>query len=153
MASYLVLIPPGARPDDENTHFIADGFVWTAFIFPGLWLLVKRQWIAGFVVIALQIAIAVLTAEPEAFLAAVLIELAIRALVGLEGSAFIARRLEAAGWTLRAVIVADDLETTEEIYDLEAADDAADHWQPPTLPSSPAGRRPSFGLFENYGER
>ncbi len=47
MASYLIMTPPGAPADDERARFIADGFSWAAFFFPGPWLIVKRAWLIG----------------------------------------------------------------------------------------------------------
>ncbi len=157
MASYLVLTSPGAPRTDVDARFIADKFSWIAFIFPAIWLLFQRQWVAGIAVAILQGLVAFATPEPS--LAGFLIELALRLLVALEGPAFVARRLEAAGWTLQSVITADDLPTAEMIYDHTTAEtaDTAGTWQPPVLPAATAaatgGNRAAVGLFENYGER
>ena len=162
MTSYLVLTPPGAARGDERARFIADRFSWMAFIFPAIWLLVKRQWLAGIGLGILQVATAVLTTAPEAMLAGVLIELSLRMLVALEGPVFVARRLEAREWVLQAVVTADDLATAEMIYDTQAEATAAPDSRPlPAMPAAtakpangwPAQGRPAFGLFETYGER
>ncbi|WP_349436540.1 DUF2628 domain-containing protein [Pararhizobium sp. A13] len=158
MASYLVLTPPAARPNDVDARFIVDKFSWIAFLFPAIWLLFKRQWIAGIAVAILQSAVTFLTSEPRAMLAGLLIELALRLLVALEGPAFVARRLESDGWTLQSIVTADDLTAAEMIYD-QATDATAGGeaaWQPPALPTATtksADGRAAFGLFENYGER
>ena len=158
MASYLVLTSPGAPKSDENARFVADKFSWAAFVFPAIWLLYQRQWIAGIAVAILQVFIAFSTPEPS--LAGFLIELALRLLVALEGPAFVAQRLQSGGWILQSIITADDLATAEMIYDHAiAADGAAQDetaWQPPVLPAAaarPADGRAAVGLFENYGER
>jgi len=158
MASYLVLTSPGALKSDDNARFIADKFSWIAFVLPAFWLLYQRQWIAGITVAILQGLIAFAVPEPSA--AGLLIELALRLLVALEGPAFVAWRLQARGWTLQSVIPADDLVTAEMIYDhTVATEDAAEGeaiWQPPVLPTTaakPADGRAAVGLFENYGER
>lgn len=157
MASYLVLTSPGAPRTDVDARFIADKFSWIAFVFPAIWLLFHRQWLAGIVVALLQGLVAFATPEPS--LAGFLIELALRLLVALEGPAFVARRLQAAGWALQSVITADDLPTAEMIYDHATAEtaDTADTWQPPVLPAATTaaagGNRAAVGLFENYGER
>ncbi|WP_428426829.1 DUF2628 domain-containing protein [Pararhizobium sp.] len=158
MASYLVLTSPGAPKSDDNARFIADKFSWIAFAFPAFWLLYQRQLIAGIAVAILQGLIAF--AIPEPSLAGLLIELALRLLVALEGPAFIAHRLQSRGWTLQSVITADDLATAEMIYDHAAAVDIPTRdeaiWQPPVLPTAvakPADGRAAVGLFENYGER
>ena len=160
MASYLVLTSPGATRDDEKARFIADRFSWFAFVLPAIWLLSRRQWVAGAVIAALQVAVGLFSAEPRTMLAGLLVELAIRMLVALEGPAFVARRLEVKGWTLQAVIPADDLTTAEMIYDSDTARTVAhpdqDNWQPPAMPSITARAgdgRGAFGLFETYGER
>ncbi|WP_426125661.1 DUF2628 domain-containing protein [Pararhizobium sp. PWRC1-1] len=158
MASYLVLTSPGAPKSDENARFIADKFSWIAFVFPAFWLLYQRQWIAGITVAILQGLIAF--AIPEPSLAGLLIELALRLLVALEGPAFIAQRLQSKGWTLQSIITANDLATAEMIYDHTVATESAVEgeaiWQPPVLPTAtakPADGRAAVGLFENYGER
>lgn len=159
MASYLVLTSPGAARDDVNARFIADKFSWVAFVFPAIWLLFKRQWLAGIAVAILQGVVTFTTQEPHLMLAGLLVELALRLLVALEGPAFIVRGLEAKGWTLQSVITADDLPTAELIYDHAAEAETAvihDTWQPPSMPSAAAsasGNRAAVGLFENYGER
>lgn len=157
MASYLVLTSPGAPRTEVDARFIADKFSWIAFVFPAIWLLFQRQWLAGIAAALLQGLVAFATPEPS--LAGFLIELALRLLVALEGPAFVARRLEAAGWTLQSIITADDLPTAEMIYDHATAEttDTADTWQPPVLPAATTaaagGNRAAVGLFENYGER
>ncbi len=157
MASYLFLTSPGAPKNDDGARFIADKFSWLAFVFPAIWLLFKRQWIAGIAVAIFQGLVTFLTQDPSAMLAGLLIELALRMLVALEGPAFIARRLEAQGWTLQAVITADDLTTAEMIYDhqIAATVPATDNWRAPALPAATQSTegRAAFGLFENYGER
>lgn len=157
MASYLVLTPPTALRNDEDTRFIADKFSWIAFLFPAIWLLVKRQWIAGITVAILQSMVTILTSEPRAMLAGLLVELALRLLVALEAPALVARRLESDGWTLQSVIATDDLALAEMIYDHETAAHASGDtgWQPPALPqtTTKSESRTAFGLFENYGER
>jgi len=157
MASYLVLTPPAALRNDEDARFIADKFSWIAFLFPAIWLLFKRQWIAGIAVAILQLIVTTLTSEPRAMLAGLLVELALRLLVALEGPAFVARGLEADGWTLQSIIATDDLALAEMIYHHETAAHEPDDtgWQPPALPQATAKSegRTAFGLFENYGER
>jgi hypothetical protein len=158
MASYLVLTSPGAPRHDVGARFIADKFSWIAFVFPAVWLLFQRQWMAGIAIAVLQGIIAFATPEPS--VSGFLIELALRLLVALEGPAFVASRLQAYGWTLQSIIPADDLATAEMIYDHETAATtivtAEAAWQPPVLPTAaakPADGRVAVGLFESYGER
>ena len=152
MTSYLVYSPPGEKPLD--IRFIADRFSWLAFIFPAVWLLFKRQWLAGIAIIAVQAAIAATTTEPHHLAAGLLAELALRLLIALEGPRFVASRLEAAGWTLQAVIPAPDLATAEAICD-SLPDSTAAPTSTISLKSTENGKAgtPAFGLFETYGER
>lgn len=158
MAAYLVLLPKGAARDSDRAVFIADQFSWLAFAFPAFWLLAKRLWLPGVIVFVLQGVITFASGMPGAALAGILAELALRLLVGLEGPAFHARRLEARGFTLAAVIEAPDLSTAEEIYgaDVDEASPAI-----PLLSGRPSGAEqrpataaatgPSLGVFETYG--
>ncbi len=158
--SYLVLTPPGTAGNDEKARFIADRFSWLAFAFPTLWLLIQRQWVAGIVVFGLQLALGFASSVPHLVLASFLLELALRLLVALEGPAFVADRLAAAGWTLRAVIPADDSTTAEMMY-FHAAEPAGHQTSAsvsalPELTGGATARthtRPGFGLFGSYGER
>ncbi|APG89396.1 DUF2628 domain-containing protein [Sinorhizobium americanum] len=158
MASYLIMTPPGAAADDERARFIADGFSWTAFFFPALWLIAKRAWLVGMAVAVLQILLIVLTEAPGGFIAALIMQLALSLLVSLEGPLFIARTLAARDWTLRSIVPARNIETAEEIYFSNAT--ATPHhrsatplqsidWSSSGRPESAAG----LGFFESYGER
>ncbi|WP_018236141.1 DUF2628 domain-containing protein [Ensifer sp. BR816] len=158
MASYLIMTPPGAAADDERARFIADGFSWTAFFFPALWLMAKRAWLLGIAVAVLQILLILLTNVPGGFIAALIMQLALSLLVSLEGPLFIARTLAARDWTLRSIIPARNIETAEEIYfsDTTATDQHKSatplqsiDWSKTTRPESAAG----LGFFESYGER
>ena len=104
MASYMILTPPGAHADDERARFVADRFSWTAFLFPALWLLAKRQWAIGIAVAVLQISLISLLSVAGGFLASVLVQLALRLLVALEGPVLVARSLTARDWTLQSLL-------------------------------------------------
>ncbi|HXV32248.1 MAG TPA: DUF2628 domain-containing protein [Sinorhizobium sp.] len=158
MASYLIMTPPGAAADDERARFIADGFSWTAFFFPALWLIAKRAWLLGILVAVLQILLILLSSVPGGFLAALIMQVALSLLVSLEGPLFIAVRLTARDWMLRSIIPARDIETAEDIYFSNTA--AATHpksatalqsieWSRTRRAENPAGR----DFFESYGER
>ncbi len=157
--SYLVLTPPGTAGNDEKARFVADRFSWLAFVFPGIWLLVQRQWLAGAVVFGLQLALGFAASVPHLVWAGLLVELALRLLVALEGAAFLADRLVASGWTLRAVVPADDPTTAEMMYfhAAEAETHTPSSLNALSLPEPKDGMttniRPGFGLFGSYGER
>lgn len=158
MASYLILTPPGAAADDERARFIADGFSWTAFLFPALWLIAKRAWLLGILVAVLQFLLVLLSALPGGFTAALIMHLALGLLVSLEGPLFIAWKLSARDWTLRSIVPARDVETAEEIYFSNSTVTARPKSATPLPPieSSGSGRAESsagLGIFESYGER
>ncbi|PST17556.1 DUF2628 domain-containing protein [Mesorhizobium plurifarium] len=158
MASYLIMTPPGAPADDERARFIADGFSWTAFFFPGPWLIVKRAWLIGISVAILQFVLLLSASMPGGFGAALLVHLALGLIVSLEGPLLIASKLSARDWTLRSVVPARDLETAEEIYySSPGSTDHETHAAPlPSIdrssPGRPAGTA-GLGFFESYGER
>ncbi|MCK3778254.1 DUF2628 domain-containing protein [Ensifer sesbaniae] len=156
MASYMILTPPGAHADDERARFVADGFSWTAFLFPALWLLAKRQWVIGIAVAILQISLISLSSVAGGFLASVLVQFALRLLVALEGPVLVARSLTARDWTLRSIVPAPNLAAAEEIYFTSVASSETK----PTPPSpadwtarKPSNGGPGLGLFDSYGER
>jgi hypothetical protein len=160
MITYLVYLPSGARRDSPDVVFLADRFAWLAFVFPAFWLVFQRQWTAGIVVFILQGLLMTGSALPGAALAAILMELALRLLVALEGPSFLANRLEAKGHTLAAIVPAPDLATAEAMYG--AMLETAGAETTPLLHRMPAGSasntavdpsNPGFGLFDTYGSR
>ena len=110
-ASYLILTPPGEPPAAEKAAFIRDGFRWTAFFFPAIWLLVHRLWFWGVLALVAQFAASALSASPQLGVAGWVLSLAISILTALEGPQALVRAREAGDWTLRSVVTAPDLET------------------------------------------
>lgn len=157
MASYLIMTPPGAPADDERARFIADGFSWAAFFFPGPWLIVKRAWLIRIFVSVLQFLLLLAATMPGGFSAALLIHLALGLIVSLEGPLLVARKLSARDWTFRSVVPARDLETAEEIYYSNAEPSAREGHAAPMPADRSATGRPGaaagLGFFESYGER
>ncbi len=156
MASYLIMTPPGAAADDERARFVADGFSWTAFFFPALWLMANRAWLLGISVGVLQILLIATAQLSGGFLAALIMHIALSLLVSLEGPLFVARNLSARDWTLRTIIPAPDITTAEEIYYSAATALAksatrlqSTQWSRTGPPENSAG----LGFFESYGER
>lgn len=158
MASYLVLTPPGGpETDHARTRFVRDGFSLVAFLFPGIWLLTKRLWLAGILALVLQ-ALAVSIAQQQGFLfAGLALTLAVSTLAALEGPSLVAGNLERKGWVLDGIIVADDIDAAEELYfnDPEtAAAGSAFDWS--ALPAPKNTRRAAssaLGLFDFDGGR
>lgn len=121
MRSYLVLTPPNSRtrtPGENHgsTVIVADGFSWIAFLVPWAWLLWNRLWLAGLVVLAVQIGSGVLAAMPGFEIAGSLLGFAVSLLAGLEGRNYYANSLKRRGFTLETVIFAQDITTAEAIY-------------------------------------
>lgn len=157
-ASFLILTPPGEPAAAENAAFIRDGFRWTAFLFPALWLLVHRLWLWGAIALVLQFAAMALSASPEFGAAGLALAISVSLLTALEGPQALAKAREARDWTLRSVVVARDLETAEHIYYSEHAPqrDAATAATAASLPASDtstkAARPPALGLLGYDGE-
>ena len=160
MTSFLVLTPPGG-PDSGHTRtrFVRDGFSLPAFLFPALWLMSKRLWLPGLIVLVLQGLAGMLAEQPGMFFAGTAAAIALSMLVALEGPSLIAAILERKGWTLAGVVVADDLDAAEEMYfnDLTTVPappkPPAPDWN--ALPSSSSARTggPALGLFDFHGGR
>ncbi len=149
MATFLVLIPPGAASGDEKARIIRDRFSWIVFFLPVLWLLWHRAWLAAalaFAVLALGSAVA----EHSVFgLAGLGLCLATGLLVALEGPSMVVAGLERRGWTVDAVIAADDRATAEEIYDMETPEGEAETRDGVSLPAAETSARrhaPMLGL-------
>lgn len=156
-ASFLILTPPGEPAAAENATFIRDGFRWTAFFFPALWLLVHRMWFWGAIALVLQFAAMILIASPELGVAGWTLAIAVSLLTALEGPLALAKAREARDWTLRSVVVAHDLETAEHIYYSEHAPQrapatAATASLPASDTSTKAARPPALGLLGYDGE-
>ena len=98
-------LPPGADP--AETLVIADRWRWGAFLFPLLWALWNRHWVAAVPLLLLGAVSGGLAAagQPEA---AAAFDLAVRLALGLEGGAVarVDRRLR--GWRELAAIPARD---------------------------------------------
>ncbi|WP_164901884.1 DUF2628 domain-containing protein [Neorhizobium lilium] len=128
MRPYLILTPPGGpAPDHRSTLVIKDGFSWAGFFLSWIWLFWQKLWLAGVIVLALQIVSGVLMQMPALMPVGVALGLALSLLVGLESRNYLSDALVRRGWTLEAVIFAQDRETAEEIYFSGL----------PTAPSSP----------------
>ncbi len=154
MTTYTLHLPRDARPGDpsalDEAELVRDAFSWGAFFFTFLWFFVHRLWLAGLgvllVVIVFSGALALLDVHPTA---AVLAQLLLQALIGLEANSL--RR-----WTLaRHELPAVDAVTAASEDEAEAK--AFARWlEPrPALPRNPAPapalstRRsePVIGLF------
>lgn len=156
MSSYIVLTPPGGpEPDHRSTRFVADRMVWTAFVFPGFWLLFNRCWLWGILVLIAQFSASWLVEHPGFFWAGMAAELALAILIGLEGRQILIRTLMRRGWTLEAVVAARDLSTAEEIYfsgpagEVRQTKTPSTDWARLSAEASPSpSSGPALGIFD-----
>ena len=149
MAAFLVLIPPGARKGDEKARIVRDRFSWLALFLPVIWLLWHRAWLAAALAFAVQALGSAVSDHPVFGLAGLGLSLATSLLVALEGPSMVVAGLERRGWTVDAVIVADDRKTAEDIYYTETPAGEAETRESVSLPASETSRRrhaPMLGL-------
>ncbi|WP_421592090.1 DUF2628 domain-containing protein [Shinella sp. M27] len=149
MATFLFLIPPGAKSGDEKARIIRDRFSWIAFVLPVIWLLWHRAWLAAALAFAVQALGAAISDHPVFGLAGLGIYLATSLIVALEGPAMVVAGLERSGWTVDAVVSADDRATAEEIYYMETPAGEAEMRDSVSLPASETSARrhaPMLGL-------
>ncbi|MBB5576852.1 MULTISPECIES: DUF2628 domain-containing protein [Rhizobium] len=153
MASYLILTPPGGPDKNQaRTRFIRDGFSWTAFLFPTLWMLFHRLWLLAIAAFLLEGIAWELISRPGFFAAGIAILLGLRILAALEGSHAAYRNLIAGGWKTEGLVSAPNLATAEEIHFSEIEPKAeenicSNNWDIPSSPNTGSSQGgPSFGL-------
>jgi hypothetical protein len=161
MAFYTVLTPPASvatgRDALERTVFLKDGFIITAFIFTGLWLLAKRLWLAfavfAVVYVGLIVAGRAIGVNPLAIGAA---QLLIGLFLGLEGNALVERKLVRQGWRVAGVVEGRDRDQMERRFFETLGDAAATAPAPaasgPVAPAPP-GPQMVLGLFPDAARR
>ncbi|QRM53685.1 DUF2628 domain-containing protein [Sinorhizobium sp. BG8] len=159
MASYLVLTPPGKNASAEDARFIRDGFRWTAFFFPALWLLFHRLWFWGIAALAVQFGASALAGVPGFAVAGFAIQIGLSVLVALEGPMLAATALARRQWSFDQVTLADNIDEAETIYFSVRADSQAAGR--PTAQTGTmargynvqAGQGPALGLIGYDGDR
>lgn len=119
MASYRVFEHPHALPEKrlagENVRFVRDGFSFPAVVFPFIWLLWQRLWIAlaAFVLLA---AVFILLADKISPLLVVFLNGLVGLYLGFEGTNLKATTLKNAGWQETNIVIASDEEEAELRY-------------------------------------
>ena len=158
MASYLILKPPGATHRSEvsdryrdGTRFIRDGFSWTAFVFPALWMLYHRLWLYAVAAILLQGIALELMRQPGFSAAGAAILLAVHVLAALEGRHALSQRLIDRGWKMENLVSAEDLATAEEIHFSHVEQQTqqnihSKNWDISANNTNPSRSGPNFGL-------
>ncbi len=119
MAFYAAYLPPQKSGQSEadrlaEAALLRDGFSLSAFLFTGLWLLVKRLWLP-LLAFAVIYGLIVLAQMRYGFhpAAAAVAQLVIGGWLGLEAASLAGRRLIAKGWRLADVIEARSQEEAE----------------------------------------
>ncbi|UIK05481.1 DUF2628 domain-containing protein [Neorhizobium galegae] len=162
MRSYLVLTPPndprsGPERDLQSILVLRDGFSWLALLFPWIWLFWHRLWIAGSVVLLVQIGSGILMQVPGFWTAGLLLGFATSLLTALEGRHYRSEALIHRGWALGTVISAHDLRTAEEIYfsglpqPEQQPMPVSAEWAKQAKPPAAGWQAPHMGLFEHGG--
>lgn len=152
MVSYMVLTPPGPRPDPMAIRFVRDGFSLAALVVPLFWMLYHRMWLfAGLLVVA-EIAVALVIQTTGATGAGMVVTLAINLLIALESGQIRAMHLISKGWSGSDVVAADRLGTAEQIYFSNQPDQAKPSPSAASASASPVhgATEPALGLFD-YG--
>jgi hypothetical protein len=159
LRSYLVLTPPGG-PDREHrsTLVLPDGFSWLALLFPWIWLIWHRLWIAGVIAFVLQMASGMMINIDGLWPAGTLLGFATSLFVALEGRNHYANALVRRGWKLEGVISAVDRQTAEDIYFSDLPQPAssplpssADWAKQAKQPPASGWQGPALGLFDHGG--
>lgn len=155
MASWVVMEPPRGPRDQQDLAFIRDGFAFLAFLFAPLWLLWHRLWIEAALAFAALLAGAALERVTGLGFAAPLLSLLVSFFVGLEGNGLRVNALLRRGWSVLAVVEADDVTDAETRYAADIDEDGdgiPDRYQ--IIPSpAPATATPGtpVGLLLNPG--
>jgi hypothetical protein len=155
MNTYTMHVPAGARPGSpdglDEAELVKDGFVWGAFIFTFLWFFVHRLWLAGLavlvVVMAFDFALVALDVQP---VAALLAQLLLSILIGLEASSLQRWTYARRGRPVADVVTAKDREEAETKAFARWLGHAAPRpaAPPPPVPGAPfRASEPVIGLF------
>ncbi|MBY6242201.1 DUF2628 domain-containing protein [Methylosinus sp. Sm6] len=150
MAVYTVHIPQGRwgeRPAPDKIVFLRDGFSLAAFLLGPIWLLWRRAWLPAVSWTVLLGVIGALAATGLSAEAVSVLEIALAALLGFEGSRVVAWSLARRGYTESAVVVGDSLDEAEAafFFSLQQGGPSASG---PASGGAAATRHAIGGLFE-----
>lgn len=152
MASYVVMEPPGGGA--ARAELVRDRFTFIGFLFPPVWLLWHKLWIAALVVVALLLALAVLGELAGRGPVTAGLSLLVSVYVGLEGPALRLNALQRRGWQGTGVVEAGSRDDAE--MRLLAARElpAAPPAPRPAVPAAPARQvrqGPALSLLDPPG--
>ena len=165
MAIYTVHAPRGVHAASgdaaERVVFVRDGFAWLALVFPLLWMLAHRMWLAFLGVLALSVALG-LAGEllPRLGGAVMMVGFLMSLLIAFEANQLRRWSLGRKGYVQLGTVVADDIAAAErrffEAWIAGGADSRGAAWPPPgaATPAAPhqaAAKREITGLFPEAG--
>jgi len=114
---YTVHSKPGSDVTRDKPVFLREGFNWMAFLFTFLWAFSKRLWLFGIVILAANIAVAMVV-EQGYFnhLTAGIIQFGIQFLAGFMGNDYLRKRMEKTGYIFQDITSGDSLLRAEQRY-------------------------------------
>lgn len=129
MASFTVHTPARAGEAlPEKIMFLRDGFSWWAFLFGPLWLAWNRAFVAAGAWLALVLLVSFAGAKLGAGEGTLsLVNIALGAALGFEGSRLVAWTLARRGYSEAAVVSGEDAEEAELIF--------FHNWRPENAPA------------------
>lgn len=154
MDTYTLHLPADGRPGErealEKAELVKDGFSWGAFVFSAVWFFMHRLWLAGLgvllVILLFNLGLAAAGVRPgTALLAQVLLSI----LIGLEASSLTRWTYARRGWPAVDVVTAVDREEAEVkafARWLRRADGPRGARAPSAMPAY-RGPEPVIGLF------
>ncbi|MCE2509511.1 MAG: DUF2628 domain-containing protein [Alphaproteobacteria bacterium] len=118
MAIYTVhRFDPVNERDEAETVFVKEAFAWPAFFFTGLWAFWNRMWLAGVVLIAVQLALNVgLTALGVDPVVRGIVLFGYLVIVGFFANDWRRRTLRSKGYAFEGVVSGETRETAARRY-------------------------------------
>ena len=118
MSVYTVQAPTGmlGEPEPERAVFLREGFSWPAFVFALLWLVWHRLWAIAALWLVASGLLAWLAVWHFGLGTTLLIALALRILLGIEGNGLLRRQLARRRYRLIGVVAAPASETAERLF-------------------------------------
>lgn len=114
---YTVHIKPGVPQGEEKPIFVKEGFNFAAFLFPALWALYRRLWVAVFLLVGIDSLLAqMLVAHMLNPASLIVIDLGIHVLTGLLGNDWRRASLKRRGYIVADISAADSRLRAEQRY-------------------------------------
>lgn len=114
---YTVHTKSGTGHTLEKPIFLREGFNWMAFIFTFIWAFSKRLWLFGFVMLAANFAVAMLSEGGYiAPLSAGVIQFAIQFFAGFHGNDCLRKKMARQGYIFQDITSGDSLLRAEQRY-------------------------------------